>query len=146
MAVRHADRGPEALRIYLDSSALAKLLVAEPGTDAVQSLWIEADEIACVSIGYVEVRAMIARRLPARAAAPARRRLDRYWDEIDAVAIDDDLVGLAARVTDRYRLRALDALHLATAQLIGGPEVVLATWDVELRQAARDAGFATLPV
>jgi len=146
VAVRHADRGLEALRIYLDSSSLGKLLVAEPGTDAVQSLWIEADDIACVSIGYVEVRAMIARRLAGGAAARARRRLDRYWDEIDVVAIDDDLVGLAARVADRYRLRALDALHLATTQLIGDRELALATWDAELGQAARDAGFATFPV
>jgi predicted nucleic acid-binding protein len=144
LAVGDADRGPEALNLYLDSSALGKLIIAEPGSEVVESLWIDADDIACISIGYVEVRAMIARRLVGRATARARRELDERWDGVDEVAVDDRLVELATRITDRYRLRALDSLHLAAAHLIGDADLAIATWDGDLRRAARQSGLATI--
>ena len=108
-------------------------------------MWHAADEVACVSIGYVEVRGAIARRLPPRAGSRARRQLDEYWQAIQTVAVDDALVGLAALIADLRRLRTMDALHLAAAEKVREVGLVLATWDAELGRAARDAGFATIP-
>jgi uncharacterized protein len=108
-------------------------------------LWHEANEVFCVSIGYLEVRAAIARRLRPRAAARARPLLDEYWQEVQTVAVDDWLIGIAARVADAARLKTLDALHLAAAQEIQDMALVFATWDEELRQAAQAAGLSTVP-
>jgi predicted nucleic acid-binding protein len=108
-------------------------------------VWHAADEVSCVSIGYVEVRGAIARRLSARAGSRARERLDEYWQAIQTVAVDDALVGLAAQIADVRRLRTLDALHLAAAERVREVGLVLATWDAELGRAARDASFATIP-
>jgi predicted nucleic acid-binding protein len=145
LAVRNSDRGSQALNAYLDSSALCKLLLDEPGSREVRELWAEADQIACVTIGYVEVRATIARRLSGRGASRARRQLNEYWQAVVVLAVDDDLVDRAARVADVHRLRALDALHLAAAKQSRDRELVFATWDDELRRAAQNAGLATIP-
>jgi uncharacterized protein len=107
--------------------------------------WLGADELSCVSIGYLEVRAAIARRLPTRARPRARRLLDEYWQAVETVAVGDTLLALAARAADTHGLRALDALHLAAAQEIQEPELVFVTWDEELGRAAQAAGFAIAP-
>jgi predicted nucleic acid-binding protein len=108
-------------------------------------VWNAAEEVACVSIGYVEVRGAIARRLSPRAGNRARGKLDGYWQAIETVAVDDALVGHAAQIADVRRLRTLDALHLAAAERVREVGLVVATWDAELGRAARDAGFATVP-
>lgn len=108
-------------------------------------IWAQAHDATCASIGYVELRAMIARRLSGRTASRARLRLDELWESIDTVPVDEWLVAGAARVADGYRLRALDAIHLAAATLVQDEDLVLATWDEELRRAAQGAGFSTVP-
>jgi predicted nucleic acid-binding protein len=50
----------------------------------------------------------------------------------------------AAHFTTRHALRALDAIHLASASALG-EDVVVATWDDELRRAAAEAGLAVAP-
>jgi uncharacterized protein len=109
-------------------------------------LWREADEVIALSVGYVEVRATIARRLPNGAARRARRLLDTYWQQIETVAADDVLVDAAARIADEHRLRALDALHLAAARHVRQHDIVFVTWDNELARAARADSFATVGV
>jgi predicted nucleic acid-binding protein len=108
-------------------------------------VWAQADDVTCASIGYIELRAMIARRLSGRTASRAGLRLDLLWASIDTVPLDDELVADAVRIADGYRLRALGAIHLAAATQAQDDDLVLATWDEELRLAAQAAGFATFP-
>jgi len=42
-------------------------------------------------------------------------------------------------------LRALDALHLASALSLDAEDVIFATWDARLHRAAREHGLRTLP-
>jgi predicted nucleic acid-binding protein len=88
---------------------------------------------------------VIARRLSGRTASRARRRLEALWVSVDKVPVDDELVADAVRIANRYRLRALDAIHLAAATQVQDEDLVLATWDEELRRAAQGAGFPTAP-
>jgi predicted nucleic acid-binding protein len=106
-------------------------------------IWKEADEVVCLSIGYVEGRATIARRVTRRTRR-ARRELDERWEQVQTETVDDELIAGAVRVADVYRLRSLDALHLAAAVRVGG-DLSFVTWDAELRAAASAAGFTTLP-
>jgi predicted nucleic acid-binding protein len=108
-------------------------------------LWSGADEIVSLSVGYVECRAAIARRIAPRSERLADRLLDALWEQVETVAVDFGLIGLAARTAGVHRLRALDALHLAAAVQTAG-ELTFATWDGELAGAARAEGFATVPV
>ena len=144
MVVRHDHRGPKAgagLNLYVDSSAWAKVFVEEPGAHQVEELWAEAEGVVCLSIGYLEVRSAIARRLKAQPAAHARAFLDNRWLEVETVALDDRLIGLAGPIIDLHHLKTLDALHLATFFLarsrIEGLELLTA--DRRLDAAARSA-------
>jgi predicted nucleic acid-binding protein len=109
-------------------------------------IWGSADGVVSVSIGYVEARAALARRLAPQDGRRARRRLAEYWQPVETVRVDELLIADGADLADSRRLRALDALHLAAAEQVRDEALVFVTWDGELAQAARDAGFATLPV
>ena len=108
-------------------------------------IWLDADEVVCVSLGYVEVRATIARRFRPRVAARVRWLLDDRWQQVQTIPVDDLLVDLAAHIAESHRLRALDAVHLAAATEVKTDDLVFATWDKELAQAARASGFAVVP-
>jgi predicted nucleic acid-binding protein len=107
-------------------------------------IWKAAEAIVCVSTGYVEGRAAIARRVRRRFVSRARGLLDDCWEQMQTVTLDDSLIALAARVADTYRLKALDAMHLAAA-VQTGRDLTFVSWDDELAASARDAGFATAP-
>jgi predicted nucleic acid-binding protein len=71
--------------------------------------------------------------------------LDDRWQNVETREVDDRLIGLAARVIDRHRLKTFDALHLATALDAGRPELLFATWDAELGRSAEAEGLAVVP-
>jgi predicted nucleic acid-binding protein len=55
------------------------------------------------------------------------------------------LIRAAGEVAEHYRLRAYDAIHLASALSLEKGDLVLATWDADLRRAAGDVGLAVAP-
>jgi hypothetical protein len=133
------------VKLYVDASALVKLLIREAETPTAASLWLEADRVVSAATIIVEARAAVARRLTGRAAARATRELGSRLDAMEVAAIDDALLQLAASTAGRFRLRALDAVHLAAALEIEDESLVLATWDRELARAASSAGLAVAP-
>jgi uncharacterized protein len=133
---------------YLDTSALVKTIVAEPDTGAAVDLWNASDVRLTSLITYAEARAALAaatraRRLVGRARKAAREALDDRWQELSNAAVSDEVVHLAGDLSDRIGLRGYDAVHLATALLAGPTDVVFATWDGDLADAAADAGLVT---
>jgi hypothetical protein len=122
-----------------------KLLLNEPDAEEARSLWSGADAVFTAAVAEVEARAAIARRLRARSATLARSELAARWSEMEIVLIDEPLLAAAGGTAEQYRLRALDALHLAAARRLFDSQLVFACWDEELRSAARSAGLATAP-
>jgi uncharacterized protein len=61
------------------------------------------------------------------------------------VELDEGLGEAAGDLAEHHDLRALDAVHLASA-LAGGRRVIVATWDDRLATAAREAGLTVAPV
>ena len=47
----------------------------------------EADSVTCLSLGYLEMRSAIARRVARRMAVRAWARLDERWQEIETLAM-----------------------------------------------------------
>lgn len=125
-----------AATLYLDSSAIVKLVVRETETD--QLIGYLADAQLIVSeIAYVEVpRAARLKTGLAETLRHAEAVLERFY----AVALDDELKAAAARLGPP-RLRTLDAIHLVSAlRLQHGIEAIVA-YDRRLKEAAEDAGF-----
>jgi hypothetical protein len=123
--------------VYLDSSALVKLVVAEPESPALRRYLGGELERASCTLARLEVFRAIRSHGPA-ALARARRLLQR----VNLVPIDDELLDAAAALDPRM-LRSLDAIHVAAAQLLGDDLTAVVTYD---RRMAAAAGLVDLTV
>jgi predicted nucleic acid-binding protein len=127
-----------------------KLLAREPGFDLAVALLGSAHRIFMASVGYVETRSalgalMRAGRLRGPTGDRAQLELERIWTDLNVVQLDDRLVRLSGDTAVLSGLRAGDAIHLASALVLGDPDLVLTTWDRDLGRAAREAGLAVAP-
>lgn len=122
--------------VYLDSSALVKLVVHEPESRALRAyLRREPQRISC---GLARTEVLRAVRPGGPVAIEAARRLLR---SVDLIRLDDALLD-AAGVLEPIGLRSLDAVHLAAAQLVAPILRAIVTYDRRLADAATSLGFA----
>ena len=139
--------------LYLDASALVKRYVAERGSDEVIALTAGADATATSLVSRAEVAAALARavRLGALDGEGGRRaqlRLSREWPDLVRVPLTEALVSRAEALAWDHGLRGYDAVQLAAAltwQDAIGADVVLATFDRQLWNAAPGAGLRAWP-
>jgi predicted nucleic acid-binding protein len=140
------------MRLYLDTSALVKLYVDEEGSPVVRSTVDQAELIATSTIAYVEARAAFVRRrheggLSAGDYQKVVRDLDADWARYLVVEVTGPLIRESARLAEIHRLRAYDAIHLASAAALHGrlaEPVVFASWDVSLEKVAKREGLESL--
>jgi predicted nucleic acid-binding protein len=132
---------------YLDSSALVKRYVREPGSDAVRSLFRRAVP-AVLRLAQAEAAAAICRLaregaigFEARGAILAR--IERDMGILTVVEIRQPVVDHSVTLLARYPLRAYDALQLAGAVLLRDRGATVSFWcaDLALLDTARDAGL-----
>lgn len=134
------------MTLYLDTSSLVKLYVAEPGSDAVHKLVQAATMVATSTIAYTETRAALARRRRERALRPAafalaKKTFEAEWPKYFTVEVTSALCRQAGEFAERYRLRAYDAVHLAAyaeiAREAGVRETRFSSFDSALNRAER---------
>ena len=139
------------MTLYLDTSSLVKLYVAEPGSDAVRKLVDAASVVATSSIAYTETRAAMARRrwertLRPAAFASAKKTFEAEWPKYFVVDVTLALCRQAAEFAERYRLRAYDSVHLAAfaevAREAGVRDTRFSSFDHPLNRAAKSLGRA----
>lgn len=137
------------MTLYLDTSSLVKLYVAEPGSDAVRQLVDAATVVATSSIAYTETRAALARRrregaLRPAAFASAKKTFEAEWPKYFTVEVTSALCRQAGEFAERYRLRAFDSVHLAAfaevAHEAGVRDTRFSTFDEALNRAAKSLG------
>jgi len=131
--------------LYLDTSSLVQLYIAEPGSDVVRGLVAQATVVATSGIAYPETRAALARRrreraLTAAAVTRARRAFEDDWPRYLAVEVSASVCREAGELAERYRLRGYDAVHLASylevARGAGVTETQFSSFDDRLNRAA----------
>ena len=135
---------------YFDSSALVKLVVDEPGSDEAAALWDGADAVVASRITHPEVCAALAAAARGGRIAEADRehafeQWDGYRQGLRLVELTADVEQRAGTLAARHALGGLDAIHLASALLLGAEVTVMATWDLRLRTGAAEAGLTTFP-
>lgn len=142
---------------YLDASALVKRYRREMGTDVLDQL-LEAplpqEHFYISSLLLVEFRSFVARQVAPRSQVDADSMVGRFRQDIDGtkfrvLPLADVPVETAVSYAFQYRLRALDAIHLASAGVIfdlagAEPQKVLVSADRELLRAAENSGFKIL--
>jgi predicted nucleic acid-binding protein len=120
--------------VYLDSSALVKLVMAESESTALRRYLRRRPERVSCALARVEVIRAV--RLHGSAAVTRARQVLR---RIDLLYLDDELLEDAATL-DAGILRSLDAIHLAAARTLGDELVAVVTYDERLRAAAERLG------
>lgn len=122
--------------VYVDSSALVKLVLAEPETEALQALLPTLPGLITSAISAVEV-VRATKASPPALESDARRLVDGCLQ----VAVDNEVIAQAQELADP-RLRTLDAIHLASALSARAQRMVV--YDRRLAQAARESGLEIL--
>ena len=128
--------------IYLDSAAVVKLCRAEAGTAELVTWLTEQGDRAAVSsvLVAVEVPRALRRHSPTALAAAPTQIGRLYQHELDAT------VRATAAAYPDPTLRSLDAIHLATAQVLAdstGEALTFVTYDRRLLAAAAATGLQT---
>lgn len=135
------------MNLYLDTSALVKLLIDEPGTEAVGMLWDEAHERTSSRLLYPETRAALAQamrggRLTTEPLSGLVVQFDALFTGMTHVELGAELAIAAGQLAEARGLRGYDAVHLASALAAGDDDLVFATFDDRLRRAADAEGLA----
>lgn len=129
----------EDLRVlYVDSSAIVKLVVRESESDTLRA-YLAGAQLVTSEIALTEVpRAAHLRTGATDVFDQAETVLRRF----DLVELDEELHRAAARRRLPRELRTLDAIHLVSALRVGERLHAIVAYDRRLAEAARDAGLA----
>lgn len=107
--------------VFLETSALLRMLFGEEGGDATRSAISEAQHVFASRLLRVEAeRALIRLGLDhpdeGGSIPLLHRHLQDFWPVVHFFEVSRDICDLAGRVAPASRLRTLDAIHLATFQ------------------------------
>ena len=122
--------------LYLDASAIVKLVRREPETLALIEEVRRDPELVSSDLSWTEVVRAVLRVRGDTARAEA------ILSDIALVPVDGGILRAAATLTPST-LRTLDAIHLATALSFGADLGQLVTYDGRLAGAASGAGVAS---
>jgi predicted nucleic acid-binding protein len=127
--------------LFLDTSALIKRYVEEDGTALVLRRMSEDLEWVVSAVARTEAEITMCRLgFDASVDATAKSSLREDWEHCHVVPLDPACLARAAELGCRYDVRTLDALHLAAADRLPQPLVML-TFDRRQADAARALGL-----
>jgi predicted nucleic acid-binding protein len=138
---------------YLDASALVKRYVIERGSRETIALTVDAELTATSIISRAEVAAALGKAARIGLVTPdiarnARRSFASDWPDLARVPATEALVERAEALAWEHGLRGYDAVQLASAltwQDSVGQEIVVATFDRQLWEAAKESGLKPWP-
>lgn len=139
--------------LYLDTSSMVKMYVEERGSEQVLALAREARTVATSWLSYTEARSAFARKYRDGLISLAEyeesvENFEREWG-LGYLALDvsTDILLDAGNLAARQGLRALDAIHLASAlRVVDGPgapaSLTFSSADERLLAAAEAEGLS----
>jgi predicted nucleic acid-binding protein len=137
--------------VYLDASALVKLLVQEAESDALNQQLMQANGVILSDLALTETASALGRRArEGTLTTPETRRLYAEAEKLAASCRPAELTPPVHRRAERLLLtsrdaplRALDALNLALA--LDAEAATVVTFDARLRHAAIAQGLFVAP-
>ena len=132
---------------YIESSALVAALL-ERDTYALKSVRTRGRKVTSALTIAEAARAILRARAAARLTTDqeraAVRALRRFERRCFLVAVTDPILARVRRPFPVEPIRTLDAVHLATAELLGEPPalIVVVTRDSRVRENAQALGYA----
>lgn len=132
--------------VFLDTSAFAKLYIAEPGSDEVRRIVSDADDILVSALVVPETLSALNRLLREGAIdrdayATIKERVVTDISMLHVVSVSDAVIGRSLVILERSSVRTLDALHIGAALEAGASLFVTAD-----REQAKAGAAAELQV
>jgi uncharacterized protein len=124
--------------IYIDSSAIVKLAVAEPESAALRRYLRSRGPLVVSALAQTEV----GRALLPLGPTAARRGVD-VLRRLDLIRVSDRVLADAARIMPA-ELRSLDAIHLATMRQLGASITRVLTYDARMTSAVAAMGLSVV--
>jgi predicted nucleic acid-binding protein len=121
---------------YVDSSAIVKLVVAEPDSKALRRYLARRQPLVSSALARTEVARAL---LPAGVQAVARGH--EALRRIQLLRVNDRVLSEAGRM-EPDELRSLDAIHLASARQLGVAVKLIVTYDERMIGAAKALGWS----
>ncbi len=108
------------MNVFLDSSAIAKRYIQEPGSDRVEEILSTSSSLGVSVICPSEVVSTLCRRLREASLTSdqygrAKEALFADIDSASVVAITGEVVRRAVELLEQWPLRSADSLHIACA-------------------------------
>ncbi|MGA2609260.1 MAG: type II toxin-antitoxin system VapC family toxin [Terriglobia bacterium] len=115
------------MNVFLDSSALAKRYIQEPGSDRLEEILFSASSLGVSVICVSEVVSALCRRRRERKLSPqeylkAKQALFEDIEDASVLNVTEQIMARAVELLERWPIRSSDALHVASA----------AEWSAEL--------------
>ena len=126
--------------IYVDSSALVKLVHEEPESSALER-WLSTRDTGLVVTSELSLVEVV--RACRRIDATALQRTRAFMAELNLIPLTRSVLNDAAEV-GAANLRSLDAIHLASAMTIRDRLSAFVAYDYRLTAAANAAGLMTV--
>ena len=134
----------EAGVLYLDTSALVKLVVREAETDALEEELGRWSDLATSVITSVELsRAVVRARGDSAAVVADEYTVLGVLAAVAEIPLSDEVRAMASGLVP-VELRTLDAIHLASAMSLGGDLAVVLTYDARMQRAASEHKLSVL--
>jgi predicted nucleic acid-binding protein len=121
---------------YVDSSAIVKLVVAEPESKALRRYLARRQPLVSSALARTEVARAL---LPTGTEAVARGH--DALRRIQLLRVNDRVLDEAGRI-EPAELRSLDAIHLASARQLGAAVKQIVTYDERMAGAAEALGWS----
>jgi predicted nucleic acid-binding protein len=133
--------------LYLDTSALMKLVVDEDESPALREELARWDDtrFATSALTRVELPRAVTRAVPWVSLGDALQAAAALLESTQIIPLTDPVIALAAGA-DPPALRSLDAIHLASALVASPADVlpVLCGYDRRLQDAGRERGLLAI--
>jgi len=146
--------------LYLDTSAIIKRYLREPGTDALNKRFQRGDRLFTSPLTYAEVLSVLGRKRQQGGIDEAsyRRSCERFVSDwrfaLNVLELNTKTMADLPGLTRRFRLRGADAVHLSSACWLrdmclvspefaqGEPQVEFAVSDIRLARIASSCDLA----
>ena len=125
------------MAIYLDSSAVVKLVVREAESNSLRGFLRDHPVRVSSALARVEVVRAVRSQ-----GSEAQRRANELLGRVRLLRLDDEVL-TAAGILAPGVLRSLDAIHLASAAVFGLELQGLVTYDRRMAEAAKLVGITT---
>ena len=134
------------MKLYFDTSALVKKYIAEKGSENADKLFLSASEIYISIIGHVEAissfrRLLLEKEIAKKDYEQLKSEIAQDFQFFNVIDVSSETVSSAVRVIDKYQLKSLDSLHLASALEMKADIDYFISSDQKLLNAAKKEGF-----